>query len=125
MARKVHKVISLLTIIIISIIRSHRAETWEKPGCHKIGHTRKISIPDCVEFRITTNACRGYCESWAITSTDESLPFNRGQSITSIGQCCNIIDTEDITVHVLCLDGLRELTFKSAISCSCHHCKKQ
>lgn len=60
------------------------------------GHTRKISIPDCVEFRITTNACRGYCESWAVPSTIDTLFSNREQSITSVGQCCNIIDTEDV-----------------------------
>ncbi|XP_045473873.1 thyrostimulin alpha-2 subunit [Harmonia axyridis] len=94
---------------------------WKKPGCHKVGHTRKISIPDCVEFKMTTNACRGYCESWAIPSHQKNNP---AQPITSIGQCCNIMETENVEARVLCADGIRTLTFKSAISCACYHCKK-
>ncbi|PSN47146.1 Thyrostimulin alpha-2 subunit [Blattella germanica] len=89
-----------------------------------IGHTRKISIPDCVEFHITTNACRGYCESWAVPSALDTLRVNPHQAITSVGQCCNIMDTEDVEVRVMCLDGTRDLVFKSAKSCSCYHCKK-
>lgn len=61
------------------------------------GHTRKISIPDCVEFHITTNACRGFCESWAVPSELETLRANPHQAITSVGQCCNIMDTEDVS----------------------------
>nr|UES72901.1 glycoprotein hormone alpha [Carausius morosus] len=99
-------------------------DAWERPGCHKVGHTRKISIPDCVEFPITTNACRGYCESWAIPSALETLRVNPHQAITSVGQCCNIMDTEDVEVRVMCLDGTRDLVFKSAKTCSCYHCKK-
>lgn len=34
------------------------------------------------------------------------------------------METEDVAVNVMCLDGQRELTFKSAKSCSCYHCKK-
>lgn len=30
----------------------------------QVGHTRRVEIPDCVAFQITTNACRGICESW-------------------------------------------------------------
>lgn len=29
-----------------------------------------------------------------------------------------------VEVGVLCLDGVRDLVFKSAKSCSCYHCKK-
>ena len=61
------------------------------------GHTRKISIPDCVEFHITTNACRGFCESWAVPSALDTLRVNPHQAITSVGQCCNIMDTEDVS----------------------------
>lgn len=61
------------------------------------GHTRKISIPDCVEFHITTNACRGFCESWSIPSAVDTLRANPFQLITSVGQCCNIMDTEDVS----------------------------
>nr|CAD7261961.1 unnamed protein product [Timema shepardi] len=116
-------------------------EVWFPVGSTE-GHTRKISIPDCVEFHITTNACRGYCESWSIPSAVETLRVNPHQAITSVGQCCNIMDTEDLAkalvvlsstaedeeieveVRVMCLDGTRDLVFKSAKSCSCYHCKK-
>ncbi|CAG4971371.1 unnamed protein product [Parnassius apollo] len=86
------------------------------------GHTRNISIPDCVEFKITTNACRGFCESWSLPSI--MLGFKR-HPVTSLGQCCNIMESEDVPVKVLCLDGERNLIFKSAISCACYHCQKE
>nr|CAG4640760.1 EOG090X03YR [Eulimnadia texana] len=60
-----------------------------------LGHTRRVSIPDCVEFLVTTNACRGFCESWSIPSTWEAIVKNPAQLVTSIGQCCNIMETED------------------------------
>ncbi|KAF2354039.1 hypothetical protein FHG87_015205 [Trinorchestia longiramus] len=129
--------------------------SWQTPGCHKIGHTRRITIPDCVEFDITTNACRGYCESWSVLASHSSSRFSSPFSdqdasssprlmtpfitqlgdagyglpqqkphITSVGQCCNIMDSEDVKVKVMCVDGPRELAFKSAKTCSCFHCKK-
>lgn len=85
------------------------------------GHTRKISIPDCVEFHMTTNACRGYCDSWAVPSGPKANPF---QPITSVGQCCNIVDSEVKEANVLCIDGMRKLQFQSAKKCSCYYCKK-
>ncbi|ODN03327.1 Glycoprotein hormone alpha-2 [Orchesella cincta] len=87
-------------------------------------HTRKVQIPECVEFTITTNACRGYCESFAVPSAWYRLQNNPSQAITSVGQCCNIMETEDVTVNVMCVDGQKELVFKSAKSCACYHCKK-
>ncbi|CAH4037752.1 unnamed protein product [Pieris brassicae] len=86
------------------------------------GHTRTISIPDCLEFKITTNACRGFCESWSLPSI--MLGFKR-HPVTSLGQCCNIMEAEDIPAKVLCLDGERNLIFKSALSCACYHCQKE
>ncbi|KAK3927860.1 hypothetical protein KUF71_016145, partial [Frankliniella fusca] len=134
----------LLCLCLQLVVRSLAADNgWKRPGCHRVvynpppvslalraarckcaGHTRKISIPDCVEFHITTNACRGFCESWSIPSALETLLVNPHQPVTSVGECCNIMDTEDVTVRVMCLNGFRELTFKSAKSCSCYHCKK-
>lgn len=61
------------------------------------GHTQRISIPDCVEFDITTNACRGYCVSYSIPSNEETLRVNPNQLLTSVGQCCNIMETEDVS----------------------------
>lgn len=89
------------------------------------GHSRKIEIPDCVQFSINTNACRGYCESYAVPST----PFIANGSkipkpVTSVGQCCNIMETEDVNVMLNCVGGSRNVTFKSATKCSCYHCKK-
>ena len=60
-----------------------------------------ISIPECVEFDITTNACRGFCESWSVPSALQTLQYNPHQQITSIGQCCNIMETEDVSIITL------------------------
>ncbi|EDV99008.1 thyrostimulin alpha-2 subunit [Drosophila grimshawi] len=101
-------------------------DMWLRPGCHKVGNTRKISIPDCVEFNITTNACRGFCESYAVPSIQMALTgsFRPPKPVVSVGQCCNMMKSEEIQRRVLCLGGMRTLTFKSALSCSCYHCKK-
>ncbi|KAK9737825.1 DAN domain [Popillia japonica] len=112
-------VLSTSNVILSSTVTARDA--WEKPGCHKVGHTRKISIPDCVEFHMTTNACRGYCDSWAVPSGPKANPF---QPITSVGQCCNIVDSEVKEANVLCIDGMRKLQFQSAKKCSCYYCKK-
>ncbi|XP_072388860.1 thyrostimulin alpha-2 subunit [Diabrotica undecimpunctata] len=96
-------------------------EVWQAPGCHKVGHTRRVNIPNCVEFLMTTNACRGFCESWAIPSLSK---VSSSQPITSVGECCNIMETENVSAKVLCVDGVRTFTFKSAVTCSCYHCKK-
>lgn len=87
-----------------------------------LGHTRKISIPGCVEFHMTTNACRGFCESWAVPSGPKS---SVAQPVTSIGQCCNMMETEPVDAVVRCIDGNRTYTFKSAVTCACYHCKKE
>lgn len=87
------------------------------------GHTRKISIPGCVEFLVTTNACRGFCESYAVPSAYGTV-MKPMKPVTSIGQCCNIMGTQNVIREVLCLDGYRNVTFKSATDCSCYHCKK-
>ncbi|XP_065310523.1 thyrostimulin alpha-2 subunit isoform X2 [Dermacentor albipictus] len=121
MARKQQCVAIVLTMLALA---GAEANFWERPGCHKVGHTRRVSIPDCVEFDITTNACRGFCTSYSIPSPEVTLRMNRNQGVTSFGQCCNIIDTEDVKVQVRCLDGHRDLVFKSAKSCACFHCKK-
>ncbi|XP_063634665.1 thyrostimulin alpha-2 subunit [Cydia splendana] len=109
-------------ILLITFTQIFAGEGWRKPGCHKTGHTREINIPDCVGFKITTNACRGYCESWSLPSI--MLGFKR-HPVTSLGQCCNIMESEDTHVKVQCIDGERNLTFKSAVSCACYHCQKE
>lgn len=90
-----------------------------------LGHTRKIEIPDCVQFTINTNACRGFCESYAVPSTPLAAGTLRPtKPVTSIGQCCNIMESEDVNVRLNCMGGPKNLTFKSATKCSCYHCKK-
>ncbi|GIY92098.1 u11-Sparatoxin-Hju1a_1 [Caerostris extrusa] len=54
---------------------------WEKPGCFKVGHTRTISIPGCVEFDITTNACRGFCVSYSVPSSEDSMRVNQNKQL--------------------------------------------
>ncbi|XP_017081996.1 thyrostimulin alpha-2 subunit [Drosophila eugracilis] len=108
---------------------SEGRDAWLRPGCHKVGNTRKISIPDCVEFTITTNACRGFCESYSVPSVSwagASLAVlsKPPKPVVSVGQCCNIMKSEEIQRRVLCIDGIRSVTFKSAVTCSCYHCKK-
>ncbi|XP_042226457.1 thyrostimulin alpha-2 subunit-like [Homarus americanus] len=90
------KVWVLLVTCLVASATSFK-HAWQNPGCHKVGHTRRISIPECLEFDITTNACRGFCESWSVPSAWQTLASNPHQVVTSIGQCCNIMDTEDLT----------------------------
>ncbi|XP_054743146.1 thyrostimulin alpha-2 subunit [Anastrepha obliqua] len=115
-------------LLLLSIIAVSTKEAWLRPGCHKVGNTRKISIPDCVEFHITTNACRGFCESYAVPSIPWGLAipgvFKPTKPVVSVGQCCNIMESEKVQKRVLCMGGMRNITFKSAVSCACYHCKK-
>lgn len=61
------------------------------------GHTRRISIPGCVEFYIQTNACRGFCVSYSLPSLEAILKINSKHVISSFGHCCNIIEAEDVS----------------------------
>ncbi|PVD25804.1 hypothetical protein C0Q70_13464 [Pomacea canaliculata] len=104
---------------------SSARHSWERPGCHLVGHTRVVRIPDCVPFRVTTNACRGFCLSYAIPSPMETTSYNPDYVITSRAECCSIFDTLDVPVQVRCLDGARTVVFKSARSCSCSICRRE
>ena len=68
-----------------------------------------ISIPGCVEFPLRLNACRGFCVSYSVPSGEETRFFNPSQVITSVGQCCNIMETEDVSIYVI-VDPLLPLT---------------
>ena len=63
------------------------------------GHTRRIEIPGCVQFDMTTNACRGFCVSYSVPSGIETILLNPKQTTTSVGQCCNIVQSEDVSLH--------------------------
>ncbi|XP_037047081.1 thyrostimulin alpha-2 subunit [Bradysia coprophila] len=119
------QIVAMLLFANAAITKDMHGPPWMSPGCHKVGHTRKIEIPDCVEFTINTNACRGFCESYAVPSPPLTTGLVRApKPVTSIGQCCNIMESEDVNVRLNCLGGPKNLTFKSATKCSCYHCKK-
>lgn len=59
---------------------------WKKPGCHKVGHKRDIKIEGCSQFTLYSNACRGFCESYAVPAPPELMGLMK-INITSIGQC--------------------------------------
>ncbi|KAL1498286.1 hypothetical protein ABEB36_009107 [Hypothenemus hampei] len=95
---------------------------WQKPGCHLVGHKQTINLRGCISFDITLNACRGYCESYALPSDPRNTQIT--QPVTSVGTCCNIMESESYEARVLCVDEVRHLVFKSAVTCACYHCKK-
>lgn len=104
---------------------SLQRHSWEQPGCHLVGHTRVVKIPNCVPFHVTTNACRGFCVSYAIPSPSHTLTYNPNYVITSRAECCGIIETQDIPVQVRCVDGVKEIVFKAASSCDCSICRRE
>ncbi|XP_055853033.1 thyrostimulin alpha-2 subunit [Episyrphus balteatus] len=110
-------------VLLFYIVSTLAASPWQKPGCHRVGNTRKIKIPNCVEFHITTNACRGFCESYAVPSIPWSNYVKPNKPVVSVGQCCSMMESEDVHQRVLCLGGMKQFTFKSALSCSCYECK--
>ncbi|XP_074662636.1 thyrostimulin alpha-2 subunit-like [Tubulanus polymorphus] len=98
--------------------------TWEKPGCYRIGVTRKIRIPGCYVFDSATNACRGFCSSYSFPSTYETLVVSPNQIITTRGTCCNMLEAETIQYNVPCLGGTRTIYMKSAVRCECSFCSR-
>ena len=44
------------------------------------GHTRTISIPGCVKFNLSTNACRGFCMSYSIPAVEDLGPSSASSS---------------------------------------------
>ena len=61
------------------------------------GHSRSVKIEGCVEFNVTTTACRGYCLSYAIPSSSRTLRTNPQHKITSRAECCSIEQTHDVS----------------------------
>ncbi|XP_076443175.1 thyrostimulin alpha-2 subunit-like [Babylonia areolata] len=108
----------------IDTAASPSSQSWKTPGCHLVGHTRIVKIPGCRTFQVTTNACRGFCLSFAYPTPDYMLLYHPEYIFTSRASCCNIIDTVDIPVQVHCGGLLREVVFKSARSCGCSICRR-
>ena len=65
------------------------------------GNTRPVHIPGCVVFNVTLNACRGFCESFAIPSPSLTLRVNPKHEITSRAECCSMKETHDVSTCVL------------------------
>ncbi|BFZ11682.1 hypothetical protein BsWGS_14721 [Bradybaena similaris] len=116
-------VVMLLLCVCLTVVKGNR-RVWEAPGCHLVGHTRTVTIPGCVPFEVTTNACRGFCVSYAIPSSAHTLAINRNLVITSMAACCGMADTHEVKVWVACRDGYQQKTFKSARSCACSICRR-
>lgn len=86
--------------MVLCCFLCYAKEAWLRPGCHKVGNTRKIAIPDCVEFKITTNACRGFCESYAVPSMpwgNTGATFRPPKPVVSVGQCCNMMESKEVS----------------------------
>nr|QUP51995.1 glycoprotein alpha-2 [Urechis unicinctus] len=112
-------------LLCIICIHASNGPAWSTAGCHRLGHTREIHIPNCVKFRVTTNACRGYCTSYAFPSPSWVTDVNPNHQVTSRGECCSITSTHDVHVNVRCTTGIERLTFKSAASCNCDVCRNE
>lgn len=82
-----------------------------------LGHTKNISIPDCIKFEVTTNVCRGYCESWSLPSI--IFGFKR-HPVTSLGQCCNMMETKDVS-NILPGNTNVVTLLKNGFLYMCHH----
>lgn len=65
------------------------------------GHSRSVQIAGCVEFIVTTNACRGFCLSYAIPSSSRTLVRNPQHKITSRAECCSIEETHDVSITLV------------------------
>ena len=63
------------------------------------GHSRPIEIKGCVSFHVTTNACRGYCVSYAFPSLSKTRLNNPYHIITSKSRCCSISKTHDVSTN--------------------------
>ncbi|XP_064603545.1 thyrostimulin alpha-2 subunit-like [Liolophura sinensis] len=121
-----HVIVVTYKLFLILLFCSHSLaiHSWERPGCHILAHTRTVEVDGCLAFNVTTNACRGFCESNAIPSPERTLRANHYHIITSRAECCSIVDTHDVKYTVLCVDGRREFVFKSAKTCACSICRR-
>ncbi|XP_069119094.1 thyrostimulin alpha-2 subunit-like [Argopecten irradians] len=103
---------------------TYSLHSWERPGCYKVANQRTVQIPDCLQFNVTTNACRGFCLSYTIPSSQRTRLINPSHVITSRSECCSIEETYDIIARVRCIEGIREVVFKSAKKCACSICRR-
>lgn len=108
-------------VVELNLIEMQATSIWKLHPF--LGHNRIIDIPDCVEFTLKSNACRGFCKSYAFPSPPLPDGSKNPHPIISVATCCSMMETEDVHVIVNCIDGARNLTFKSATQCSCYDCQ--
>ncbi|GIX89149.1 u16-Sparatoxin-Hju1a_1 [Caerostris darwini] len=94
------------------------ATSRDMAGCHMFGHTRTVKINGCVQFTLTTNACRGFCPSYSTPSPEWIKQSNPKQVIWSVAQCCNIMETEDCLLLVYATNDPPTAEIEMALSCS-------
>ena len=54
-------------------------------------------VPGCLPLALTVNACQGACESYALPSSWATLHLNPRHLLTSVAQCCNIMETKNVS----------------------------
>ncbi|XP_043196311.1 thyrostimulin alpha-2 subunit-like [Amphibalanus amphitrite] len=92
--------------------------------CELVGHTQLVQVRGCAPVELTVNACDGMCGSSAHPSSWHTLSMNPRHAVTSVGQCCNIMETKNVSIKMECINGPKHVKIKSAKSCACFHCKK-
>ncbi|XP_071503449.1 thyrostimulin alpha-2 subunit-like [Diadema antillarum] len=103
---------------------ARKTMSWQRPGCHLVGFTKKVEIPGCYVEMVPMNACKGYCNSYSYPSDLVTLLSSGGQhEFTTYGRCCSIKDTHKVDVILECENYTRRIvTFKSAAECQCSLC---
>ncbi|XP_043209387.1 thyrostimulin alpha-2 subunit-like [Amphibalanus amphitrite] len=97
---------------------------YDEPSCRLVGHTQRVVVPGCLPLALTVNACQGACESYALPSSWATMKLNPRHLLTSVSQCCNIMETKNVQVELQCANGPKYIDIKSARACACFHCKK-
>ncbi|KAF0296285.1 Thyrostimulin alpha-2 subunit [Amphibalanus amphitrite] len=70
---------------------------YDEPSCRLVGHTQRVVVPGCLPLALTVNACQGACESYALPSSWATMKLNPRHLLTSVSQCCNIMETKNDT----------------------------
>ena len=76
-----------------------------------------VTEPNCYSTTIKIKGCYGHCSSSSILSVNgQTSPENLDMS------CCASVKYTDIDVYLICSDGSRSKSVKSAEQCSCQGC---
>ncbi|RWS28004.1 hypothetical protein B4U80_02213 [Leptotrombidium deliense] len=92
------------------VLKNKSLKSYEK--LYLASHTQLIEIAGCPKFKLTTNACRGYCLSYTVPSNQDIISLNPLQRLTSVGSCCTMGETEDVAIIAILL-GTKELNLRT------------